>query len=274
MNLAKILLDLGRNVAHPFAEAGTAVAYTPKALYGIAQNKPIDDIQRKVFGTNDQGKIAKKIVGDVSSIGLTAAVPSISRLAPQGLAKQSLFGAASGGLLGGAMNLAGSVGAGNDPTLRTFGEGALVGGLLGGAGPLGRSLYLNRTPLNQAGTIQLGKTREVVTGAPGEFKDLVSLVSRGKLSPKTEIVPMSKLKFGGGTWVDSPPDQATIQKYMNMIKLDKKVAPLVVDSNGSLVQDGRHRLIAMRRMGITNVPVVRETPKLSGAAQQSFLSKR
>lgn len=64
---------VAKGIAHPIAEFGTGLAYTPKAIYREAQGKNVDDIQRRVFGTNDSGTIAKKIIGDTVQTALTFA---------------------------------------------------------------------------------------------------------------------------------------------------------------------------------------------------------
>lgn len=140
MNLAKTLLELGRGVAHPFAQFGTAAAYTPKAVYRLAQNKPIDDIQRRVFGTNDQGAIARSIIGNTAQIGLTAAIPAQKGVsALQGLKTGSQLGAAGGVASGFADS-------GNPLDMLQRGVmGGALGGLIGGAGPLGRAMFLNKS---------------------------------------------------------------------------------------------------------------------------------
>lgn len=72
---------LGRGLVHPFSTFGSAVAHVPQTVYREVQNKPIGSIQQSVFGTQDQGNIAKQIIGDTATIGLTAAAPGISRFA-------------------------------------------------------------------------------------------------------------------------------------------------------------------------------------------------
>lgn len=69
---------MGRGIIHPFSTFGSALAHVPQALYREVQNKPIYDIQKNVFGTTNQGNIAKQIIGDTATIGLTAAAPGIS----------------------------------------------------------------------------------------------------------------------------------------------------------------------------------------------------
>lgn len=113
-----LLADALKGVAHPFAEYGTALALVPKAIYREVQNKPIDDIQRRAFGTNDSKKIAKKILGDAGQIGLTVAAPAAKGIkASMGLG--GAFGAASG--------------VSDDSSLESTLNRALLGVALGGA---------------------------------------------------------------------------------------------------------------------------------------------
>lgn len=66
---AHVGTSVGKAVAQPAIETGKAVINTPKAIVREVQNKPITDIQKKVFGTTNQGQIAKKIIGDQIQIG-------------------------------------------------------------------------------------------------------------------------------------------------------------------------------------------------------------
>lgn len=78
-------LDFGKSVVHPFAEFGNAAIHVPQAVYREVQNKPINDIQKNVFGTNDSGEILKKILSDTAQVGLAAAAPGISSAAESGV---------------------------------------------------------------------------------------------------------------------------------------------------------------------------------------------
>lgn len=110
--------NLARGIAHPFAEFGTALAYTPKAIYREAQGKSVDDIQKRVFGTNDSGDIAKKIIGDTAQVGLSALTPAASSVV-----KQAGIGAGFG---------ASSALAEDDSTFDSTLQGAAAGGITGG----------------------------------------------------------------------------------------------------------------------------------------------
>lgn len=142
MNLSKVLLELGRGVVHPFAQTGTALAYTPKAVYREVQGKPIDDIQRRVFGTNDQGAIARNIIGNTAQVGLSLAIPAYKGASVLQGAKYGAGLGAAGGVASGFAD----TGKAEDMLTRGLTGGAL-GGLIGGATPLARALYLRgRTP--------------------------------------------------------------------------------------------------------------------------------
>lgn len=108
-----------KGIAHPFAEFGTAAALVPKAIYREAQNKPIQDIQKRAFGTNDSGTIAKKIISDTAQVGLTAAVPEAGAIG-----KNAALGAGYG-----ASSALGE----DNSNLNSVLEGGVTGGLTGGA---------------------------------------------------------------------------------------------------------------------------------------------
>lgn len=90
---ASIIHDLTHNPVTNFAgstvkstvELGNAAAHVPQAIYREVQNKPIDDIQRSVFKTNDSGKIAKKIIGDTLNTALLVVAPGTDAIAGAGV---------------------------------------------------------------------------------------------------------------------------------------------------------------------------------------------
>ena len=282
MNLAQTLLNVGRGIAQPFAQMGTGLAYTPKAIYRLAQNKPIDDIQRRVFGTNDQGTIAKNIIGNTAQVGLTAVAGPMAKasLAAPTLAKQTLFGAAQGGLLGGAMNLASSTAQNQRITPQGFLQGAALGAGLGAATPLGRAMYLNAkaNPLNEGGFISLpGGRREVIVRDPRTSPELADQVRRGVLSNDVNLIQAKNIQYGGGVKA-APLQRSRVEYWKNIIRNDKEsVDPLIVTINRktgqTLLEDGKHRLQAMRELGIKDVPVIVQQNQLRGAALQAQLGR-
>lgn len=76
---------IGSGLVKPAAQFGNALIHVPQAVYREVQNKPIDDIQKTVFGTTDSGQIAKDILGDTATLGLTAVAPGLDNLAEKGL---------------------------------------------------------------------------------------------------------------------------------------------------------------------------------------------
>jgi len=66
---AQLSSDISGGAVNQLARAAVQV---PHAIAREVQNKPIDDIQKKAFGTTDSGTIAKKIVG--STVGTAALV--------------------------------------------------------------------------------------------------------------------------------------------------------------------------------------------------------
>lgn len=167
MNLVKALMGLGKGAANatglPFL-INTAITNPIKSIAADLTNneeayrnaerfyrKPVGD-QLKQWGGASTAALLPFVGG--------AGIQSAGRyLVPQTLAQKSLFGAASGGLLGGALNVAGMVGQGGDATLRDFGQGALFGGAIGGATPLAGALWKTAqphlTPLNENGFINI-----------------------------------------------------------------------------------------------------------------------
>jgi hypothetical protein len=282
MNLAQTLLNVGKGIAQPFTQFGTAVAYTPQAIYRLAQNKPITDIQQKVFKTTDQGQIAKNIIGNTAQLGLTALAGPMAKasLAAPTLAKQTLFGAAQGGLLGGAMNLASMTAQNQRITPQGVLQGAALGAGLGAATPLGRAMYLNAkaNPLNEAGFIQLPKgRREVIVRDPRTSPDLAEQVQKGFLSGDVNLVQAKNIQYGGGV-KGAPLQRSRVEYWKNIIRNDtESVDPLIVSLNKktgqTLLEDGKHRLQAMRELGITDVPVIVQQNPLRGAALQARLGR-
>lgn len=137
----------------------------------------------------------------------------------------------------------------------------------------------------ETGAVGTDVRPQVITRSPLESKELAPLVNSGKLKTQTEIVPIKSLKLGTDTaGVRADPKQ--VAQIKQDIQNGKTIDPLVVKENGStnLVQDGQNRLKAYKELGITDIPVVKQTapltktpvtvaPQLNGAAQQSFLAK-
>jgi hypothetical protein len=133
--------DLAGSIVKPTAEFGHALLETPHAIAREIQNKPITDIQQNVFGTTDQIRILKKIVGDTVNTGLLVAAPGVDNLVEKGAAKvlpdtagtalrKIVPKVASGAVQGGAFgaNSTAAEGGNLEQTLKSAGTGALVGG--------------------------------------------------------------------------------------------------------------------------------------------------
>jgi hypothetical protein len=157
-------VGLGKGLVQAPVRMAHGLAMTPKAIYREVQNKPIDDIQRDVYGTNNSGDIAKSIVGDTAQLALMAVTPGVSTgikgaveptLAARTAAQVGMgYGGKvavspttklvaptlTGGALGGPFNVASTMS--NDPEASlkdygvAFGQGTAVGTALGGAGAL------------------------------------------------------------------------------------------------------------------------------------------
>jgi hypothetical protein len=250
-------------------------------VYRLAQNKPIYDIQQKVFGTTNQGQIAKNIIGNTAQLGLTALAGPAAKagLAAPTLGRQIGLSAAQGGLLGGAMNLANMTAQNQKITPQGVLQGAALGAGLGAATPLSRAMYLQAraNPLNEAGFVKLpgGRSQPIVSD-PRTSPNLASLVESGSISGDVNMISPKGIQYGGGV-KGTALDPARVAYYKNIIKNEtQSIDPLVVslrkNTGQVFLEDGKHRLAAMRALGITDVPVVLERP-LRGAALQARLGR-
>jgi len=145
------LSSFGRGIVHPFSTFGSAAINTPDAIWREIQNKPIDDIQQKVFGTTDPGSIGRQIAGDTAAVGLSVLAPGVSKFAETGAARilpsvvprlgvRVVANSVAGAPLGAGFNEANLV-ASNNPINRqnvfqAAKSGAEGGALLGGAVPV------------------------------------------------------------------------------------------------------------------------------------------
>lgn len=212
---SNILHDLTHNpvtnfvggLAHPFAEFSNAVVHTPQAVYREVQNKPINDIQQNVFGTTDSGTIAKKIIGDTATIGLTLAAPGIGRGVEAGTAAVAAPGVTESIINGVRMGLpynvardAAEQAAGRVlPNLVKYGGRALSGGVINtafggvqeaeqkGATPMS---LLKKAPSNFALGAALDVGGTAAGDAIGGIRNLIK--GTGEVAP-AEIAPGVKI---------------------------------------------------------------------------------
>lgn len=200
------LLDsIIRSTLHPFGELGTALAYLPKTVYREVQNKPVGDIQQRVFGTQDSGAIAKKILGDTAQVGLTVASPGANTLA-KGAAVGAGFGASN------ALS--------NNASLAQLEHQTLTSALMGGAlGKIGGALG-NRATQAAAGTAN--KTAGNI--AARSFAQAFNVPS--KLAPRLKPLETSKeiLSHGIGGSLDN------MQKVAQSVTGDNGILTNVVRS--------------------------------------------
>lgn len=132
-DLSQLTSDASGGSVNQLAEAAK---YVPKAVYREVQDKPITDIQQKVFGTTDSGKIAKKIIGStVGTAALIAGGPEI------GAAKDAVVAGAETG----AKDLAEKevVDQGLKATAAKLAPKVAKDAFLGGAGTAGSNLTQN-----------------------------------------------------------------------------------------------------------------------------------
>lgn len=192
------------SVADPFIQTGRALKYVPQAIGREIQNKPIDDIQKKAFGTTDTGGIAKKIIGNTAQVGLAVAAPGATAI-KEGIAIGAGTGAASalsqkdstaedvltGGLLGGATG--GALGVGGGILSKIANSGKKLGPNLEekGARLMGTQANLTRSEGRKIGAVpsdvlkavhkrtgisnldEASKIAQNVTGENGAYSELV-----------------------------------------------------------------------------------------------------
>lgn len=159
MNLAKALSSIGKN-----AISATGIPY----LINTDIVNPIKSITGQLSGNrqamnNAESAFNQPLTNQLKQWGgnsASALLPfaggaAFARMPAGSLAERAMSGGAIGGLLGGAMNVTGTLGQGADPTLGTFGQGALFGGALGAASPLAGALVQNLHPLDEFGRISI-----------------------------------------------------------------------------------------------------------------------
>lgn len=255
---------------------GTLQAQTEAAglmLGGFGGAKFIEDLGKVGIAqaaATQLPNIAKAGVANIAQGGITALNQGAS-------AKDALKAAAISGVTGtiGDIGL-GIIGAGAFTGAKTLASAKAVG--------VARQ-QLGFKPLGEGGYIQLpGGAREVVTRDPMRNPDLAPLVKSGQLSNDVNLIKPKDITYGGGV-KGSGLDRARVDEYKTMILQNKTIDPLVVSIDKKtgqvFLQDGKHRLEAMKELGITDVPVVVQRdvlPKVttrqpSGAALQAQLAK-
>lgn len=154
--LTGFIAGAARSIAHPFAELGTAAYNVPATIKREVQNKPVGDIQKRVFGTTDSGSIAKKILGDTAQVGLTAVAPEAGSVL-----KNAAVGAGYG---------ASSALAQDKSNLSSVLEGGAAGGLTGGAIGIGGKI-LNKLTGGVEGAVENGASKIASKQAEKETAD-------------------------------------------------------------------------------------------------------
>lgn len=146
MPVLQFLENEARQIAHPFAQFGTALAALPAGVAADVTNNPIAqaNLQKRVFGTTNTGQMLRDVGSDTAQIGLNVVAPEAFKAAQAaipvaGAGGAALAGAAAGAPIGGAFNVAGAEG-NNGPApsagklTMNFLQGAATGGVLGAAG--------------------------------------------------------------------------------------------------------------------------------------------
>lgn len=180
--------DIAGSVVKPFGEFGNALVHVPQAISREVQNKPINDIQKQVFGSTDSGTIARHILSDTGTIALTALAPGAEagakgfgeKLFPyastglQKVAERSLVNAGLGtgfGEIDAARN-----GAKPADILKAGAEGGVIGGA---GGALFGTIPLLRKAFTGRGSAADNKAAEIVTDVTGGDAGEVAAGVRG-----------------------------------------------------------------------------------------------
>lgn len=111
-----------------------------------------------------------------------------------------------------------------------------------------------------------GKTKVNFAGKPVVPPTVNAVVHpeliEGKIvKPEIATVPHKNLTLGSDT-LHTKLDKQTVAKYVDDINAGRPVTPVVIsrEKGGQiLVHDGKHRLAAMKKAGVENVPVVEKT---------------
>lgn len=104
------------------------------------------------------------------------------------------------------------------------------------------------------------------TTSSGKVKSNVNkeIFDEGLVSGKIFESKASDLKLGPNTDPTEAPDMAQVAKYIDDISNGKPIDPVIVERgpNGELlVDDGKHRLEALKALGIEDVPVIQKSAK-------------
>lgn len=123
-----------------------ALRYTPQAVIRETQNKPITDVQKKAFGTTNQGGIVKKILGSTVGTaslavggGEAAAVKNAGRAGAKALLKKGAINVGAGV----AGNVGSAITQNPNASKKELAKSAIVGAALG-AGATGAEAGLSK----------------------------------------------------------------------------------------------------------------------------------
>lgn len=165
-NVAQPFVGTGKAIINTPAMLAADITNNP-----IAQR----NIQQRTFGTTNQGNIAKQIIGNTAGVGLTVGAPGLSKVIEGGVAKvlpatvpklaQTLVPkVASNAAIGSGFNASATAAQGGNA--KEIAQSAALGGVLGGALPIaglgakagGRVIVKTAQqakPLNEAGFAKL-----------------------------------------------------------------------------------------------------------------------
>lgn len=242
---------------------------TPVKQFGQAVGEVgINIAQSPIRVTNDAIALAQLLQPNRASIAERQAQAERT-LTPGG----GLFG--TGGILGGREMNDGAIYAGPDAgknlltTATTGADTALFA--VGGVFPKSAQQLTEASKFLTASQRQaLLRAADSYTGKlpafklPSESKHLQELSTAGKISNQVEAAPIKSLELGSDTL--GKVDSKAVAKYTKEIKDGKQIDPIIVDSQGFVV-DGKHRLAALKAAGYDSAPIVKETTTATATRQ-------
>jgi hypothetical protein len=293
---AQLSSDVTGGTANQFSKA---VVNVPQAVKQEVQNKPITNVQQKVFGTTNPGNIVKKIVGSTAGTASLFAgggeAAGVKDLLTRGAAKVASKQIAKDAAIGAVGNTASTVTSNPDANLKQVGKSAAIGGLIGGAAPvvanevgkatnnlvdkvvnseskaasIPKSIINTTTGSAKQGSTDLtnAKTNTLLkaTGDTEPVKVNAEVnpehVKQGLVTPDVKQTPISDIHIAADQ-AGKKIDTQKVAQYTKQIKDGEPIEPVVThDINGvKTVVDGQHKLAAAQKAGATTVPTVDKVP--------------
>lgn len=237
------------------------------------------------LGTSAKAKAAYQATRQAAKAGIKMGAKEAAKRIGVGVFEGAALGGAYGGLdvasrQGSKLSLA--------DVLPSVGQGVAIGGALGGlvtgagvaanqrlaqrvatgspslpsqvSSKLSDAVNQSQLPIGIKKTLTkpIGKAPQVTTIRAAISDDLAKTP---RLSKEINTIKSSKLQLG--TDALGEVDTKQITKYVDDIKAGKIIDPIVITKEGGevFVQDGKHRLLAAKQLGIDDIPIVEQSPK-------------